>query len=106
MIGEITPAEFVATLAGAPSTLLIDVREGWELEIARLPQALHVPMAEIPARLAEIDRQRTIVVMCHAGVRSRCVAGYLAEQGYPSVLNLAGGIDAWAREVDFSLATY
>lgn len=106
MVREVAPAEFVAALAGQPRTLLIDVREAWELDIARLPQALHVPMAEVPARLADIGRDRDVVVMCRSGGRSLNVARYLEAQGYPSVANLSGGILAWQRDVDPSLATY
>ena len=106
MVREVSPAEFVATLAGRPGTLLVDVREAWELDIARLPDALHIPMAEVPARLGELDRARDVVVMCRSGGRSLSVARYLAAQGYPSVANLTGGILAWAREVDPTLATY
>lgn len=106
MVREVSPAEFAATLAGRPGTLLVDVREAWELRIASLPDALHVPMAEIPARLGAIDRTRDVVVMCRVGGRSLSVARYLEAQGYPSVANLTGGILAWQRDVDPSLATY
>ncbi|MBS0395702.1 MAG: sulfurtransferase [Proteobacteria bacterium] len=106
MVREVTPAEFVATLAARPSTLLLDVREAWELEIASVPGAVHVPMSDIPARLAELDRGRDVVVLCRSGGRSLSVARFLEAQGYPSVANLSGGILAWARDVDPSLATY
>ena len=106
MVREVGPVEFVATLAGRPQTLLLDVREPWELDIARLPGALHIPMAAIPARLAELDRDRDIVVLCRSGGRSLNVAHFLEAQGFPSVANLTGGILAWGRDVDPSLATY
>jgi rhodanese-related sulfurtransferase len=106
VVRELSPAEFVATFAGRPGTLLLDVREAWELGIASLPQALHIPMAEIPARLGELDRNRDVVVMCRSGGRSLNVARYLEAQGYASVANLTGGILAWQRDVDPSLATY
>ncbi|HUO79538.1 MAG TPA: rhodanese-like domain-containing protein [Steroidobacteraceae bacterium] len=106
MVREVSPAEFVATLAGRPGTLLVDVREARELEIARLPGAVHIPMAEIPARLGDLDRSRDVVVMCRSGGRSLNVARYLEAQGYPSVANLTGGILAWQRDVDPTLATY
>ena len=106
MVREVNPAEFVATLAGRPGTLLVDVREAWELDIARLPEALHIPMAQSPARLAELDRSREIVVLCRSGARSLSVAHYLKAQGYPSVANLTGGILAWGRDVDPTLAPY
>lgn len=89
---------------GAP--VLLDVREDWEARICRLPNSIHMPMHEIPARLGELDSQRPIVCMCHHGMRSQQVASFLQHHGIPDVYNLAGGIDAWAREVDASCPTY
>jgi rhodanese-related sulfurtransferase len=106
VVREVSPTEYVREAADRPATLLLDVREPWEREVAMLPQALHVPMAELPDRLAEVGRDRDVVVMCRSGGRSLKVAKYLEEQGYPSVANLTGGILAWARDVDPTLATY
>lgn len=106
MVRELGPAEVAARLKAASPPLLVDVREAWELEIARLPAALHIPMAEIPARLGELDRARDVVVMCRSGGRSLNVAKFLDAQGFPSVANLTGGILAWQRDVDPALATY
>ncbi len=106
MIREITPADYVATMAGQARTLLVDVREDWELQIARLPEAVHVPLAALPERLTELDRGRDIVVMCRSGGRSLTAARFLESRGYPSVANLTGGILAWQRDVDPTLATY
>ncbi len=106
MVRELTPADFVATFAGRPGTLLLDVREAWELEIARLPESLHIPMNDLPARLGELERSRDVVVLCRSGGRSLAVARYLEAQGFRSVANLTGGILAWQRDVDPALATY
>lgn len=89
---------------GAP--VLLDVREHWERALCSLPGSIHVPMREIPARLMELDPSRPIVCICHHGVRSRQVAMFLEHRGFESVFNLSGGIDAWAKEVDRSMATY
>jgi rhodanese-related sulfurtransferase len=86
--------------------VLLDVREDEELALAKLDGALHVPMREIPTRLAEIPRDREVVVMCHGGVRSDSVAHYLRAQGYARVYNLSGGIDAWSCEVDPAVPRY
>lgn len=86
--------------------LLLDVREPHELEISQLPQALHIPMGEVPARVDELSRDRPLVVMCRSGGRSAQVGQFLEHQGFDDVYNLAGGINAWAEEVDRSLATY
>jgi len=106
VVRELTPTEYQQGAAGSARTLLLDVREAWELEVASLPAAVHIPMGEVPGRLAELDRERDIVVMCRSGGRSLNVARFLESQGYASVANLTGGILAWAREVDPSLATY
>ena len=63
-------------------------------------------MNEIPSRMEEIPKDRTVVVYCHMGARSLLVAGFLAENGFASVANLAGGIDAWSVEVDPSVPRY
>ena len=106
MVREMSPAEYLRDSAGKAQTLLLDVREGWELEIAALAGAVHIPMAEVPGRLAELDRTRDIVVMCRSGGRSLSVARFLETQGYGSVANLTGGTLAWSRDIDPTLATY
>ena len=85
---------------------LLDVREPWEVEIAPMPGAVHIPMREIPARHVELDAARPVVCVCHHGVRSMHVAIFLKRQGFGDVLNLEGGVDAWAREVDPAFPTY
>ncbi|RMF23988.1 MAG: hypothetical protein D6760_04310 [Deltaproteobacteria bacterium] len=86
--------------------VVIDVREDHEVEIARLPQALHLPIAELPAAVRFLDPTADYVVVCHHGVRSAEAAAYLLERGFTSVASLLGGIDAWAREVDPTMARY
>lgn len=88
--------------------LIIDVREDWEREIGRIPGDVHVPMNEIPRRLAELRAPDggKVVIYCHAGVRSLMAAGYLEENGIPGALSLAGGIDAWSCEVDPQVPRY
>ena len=90
--------------------LLLDVREPWEVETAaiRLPgvPAKHIPMSRIPERLQELDPSQSIVCICHHGVRSLQVVAFLERQGFESVYNLAGGIDAWSQEIDPSVPRY
>ena len=96
--------------AQAPQVMLLDVREPWEIERAALEidgvPTLCIPMREIPQRLAELDRSRLIVCLCHHGVRSLQVVAFLSQQGYESVYNLAGGIDAWSLRVEPQVARY
>jgi len=105
-VNEISPAELKARREAGTGPLVIDVREGWELDIARIPEVLHIPMNEIPARLPELDAGREIVVMCRSGGRSMQVAQFLARNGFRSVSNLTGGILAWSRDVDPSVSAY
>lgn len=86
--------------------VLLDVREPYERELAVIEPSLHIPMGEVVARLAEIPQDRSVIVYCHGGARSLMVAGYLANRGWRSVANLAGGIDAWSVEVDPSVPRY
>lgn len=98
--------ELQARLQSAAAPVLLDCREAEEVAICRLPGSLHIPMGDIPARLGELDRAADIVVYCHSGRRSQMVAAFLLEQGFRSVSNLSGGIDAWSREVDPTVARY
>lgn len=104
-----TPREFCdrwPRFGSSEEVLLLDVREPHELALASVGGTTNIPMAEVPGRLDELDRHKTIVVMCHSGVRSMQVAGYLIRQGFGQVVNLDGGIDAWSREVDSKIPTY
>ena len=104
---EIDATETAQRLADdADNTVLLDVREAQELAIAQVAGAVHIPMGDIPARLAELDADKTIICMCHGGMRSAQVAGFLAAQGYENVINLAGGINAWSLQVDPAVPTY
>ncbi|MFU8895944.1 MAG: rhodanese-like domain-containing protein [Gammaproteobacteria bacterium] len=106
MVKEMTPVQFKARAETGWAPILLDVREAWELAIARLDEAAHIPMGEVPARLAELDRDRDIVVLCRSGGRSAQVAGFLEQQGFEKVWNLAGGILAWSDQLDSSIPQY
>jgi len=85
---------------------VLDVREGRELDICRLEGALHVPMAEIRARTGDLPKNQLLVVICHHGARSQMVVDFLRSAGFDNAVNLDGGIDAWACEVDQSMPRY
>lgn len=93
-------------LASDQPPLLLDVREDDELAICKIAQAIHIPMDDVPARLAELPRDRPILVQCHHGRRSMRVTQLLREKGFPLATNLAGGIDRWAEIVDPAMARY
>lgn len=103
---EISVEEVAKRLRDDPAFVLLDVREADELATVSVRGARWIPMREIPQRLSELDRNAPIAVMCHHGGRSERVAGFLIAQGFKDVANVDGGIDAYARRVDTSLARY
>lgn len=90
----------------SPRPLLLDVREPWEYELCHLVDSMHLPMQMVPARLDELDPEADIVVICHHGIRSLQVGNFLERQGFSSIYNLTGGVDAWARDVDPAMRKY
>jgi rhodanese-related sulfurtransferase len=91
--------------AGKRHTVL-DVRKARELDVCRLEDALRIPMAEVPARAQELPTGRLFVVVCHHGVRSQMVVDFLRGAGFDNAVNLDGGIDAWACDIDQSMPRY
>ncbi|MCX7228006.1 MAG: rhodanese-like domain-containing protein [Burkholderiales bacterium] len=100
--------ELAAWLAdpARPAPLVLDVREPWEVATVALPGSVAIPMGQITTRADELDTARPVVCLCHHGMRSMQVAGYLERRGFSDVWNLTGGIDAWSRQVDPSSPTY
>jgi adenylyltransferase/sulfurtransferase len=103
---EISAPELAQALAGSAPPLVVDVREPHEWEIAALEGALLIPLATLPARLAELDPGRPIVTVCHRGARSMRALELLRAAGYSKVRSLKGGVDAWAREVAPDMQRY
>jgi rhodanese-related sulfurtransferase len=106
MIREISVEDLKSRRDRGEKPLVIDVREGWELQLASIPDVVHVPMNELPGRLAEFSREAETIVMCHAGGRSMRVAHFLTNQGFTNVANLSGGISAWSQSVDATVPQY
>jgi len=104
-----TPLEIdvvtAARLVQTGQAVLLDVREPDELAICQIPGSLPIPMREIPARVAELPETH-VLVLCHHGGRSARVTQFLRSSGFAHVTNVAGGIDAWAEQIDPSLARY
>ena len=105
-MSEITPQDLKTRLSTDNRPLLLDVRQDWETQLCRLPNAVHIPIEEIEYRTEELDPNTETVVYCHQGVRSAAVAEYLRQRGFRDVKNLAGGLDLWARTVDPSMRRY
>ncbi|MGA1562428.1 MAG: rhodanese-like domain-containing protein [Gammaproteobacteria bacterium] len=100
-----TAAELKQRLSAPGAPILLDIREHWERAICSIEPSLHIPMRAVPTALDQLDRTQEVVVYCHHGIRSQPVTRYLEDQGY-RVADLAGGIDAWTRDVDPSLESY
>ena len=105
---QISPLELAAWLSDQrrEKPLLLDVREPWEWQAARIAGAQHIPMREVPARVAELDSKCEVVAICHHGGRSQQVAMFLEKNGFSKVHNLQGGVDAWSRTVDPAVPLY
>jgi adenylyltransferase/sulfurtransferase len=104
-IPQISVKELKRRLDAGEDVQLIDVREPYEYQIAQIGGKL-IPQNDVPQRLAEIDRNREVVVHCRSGARSQRIAEFLKQNGYPQVANLAGGILAWSDEVDPKVQKY
>jgi len=105
-VTQITPAGLKALMDAGSPYCLVDVREPWEVALARIGGSVAIPLNEIPARLQELDAQAAIIVMCKLGGRSQRAAEFLAANGFDRVSNLQGGIDAWTRDIDPQLPAY
>ena len=104
---EITTQQVGQLRASGDGFTLLDCREPWEHQTARIEGALLMPMNEVPARAhQELDPEAHIVVYCHHGVRSLNVTNWLRQQGFEKVQSMLGGIDAWSRSVDPKVPTY
>lgn len=86
--------------------ILLDVREPWEFDICAIPNSILIPMGAISQQLDTLDKDTEIIVICHHGIRSRRVAQYMEQQGFNHMINLSGGVETWAREVDLDMPTY
>lgn len=101
------PGELKDYLEAGNAPLLLDVREPWEFDICRIDGSRLVPMRQIPQAAEQLDPEQEIVVICHHGIRSFQVCRYLeTELGFSNLVNLAGGVAAWARDVDLQMPTY
>ncbi len=106
MIQDIALPEFIRRRDSGELWALLSVREAWEIDVARIDQTTDIPMAEIPARIAELDASQAVAVLCHSGGRSGQVANYLAQTGFDHIANIVGGIDTWSLDVDDSIPRY
>lgn len=103
---EISPSELARIRSSGERFALLDVRREHELRLSRLPEALWIPLHELAERWRELPRDRPIYAFCHLGQRSLSAALFLREQGLTRSRSLAGGLDAWSREIDPAVPRY
>jgi rhodanese-related sulfurtransferase len=105
-VPELSPAELAERLRGDAPPILLDVREPWEYDLARIAGSRLVPLGSLDAALPTLDAGREYVVLCHHGVRSLMAAHFLQARGIEHVASLRGGIAAWSDDVDPSVPRY
>ena len=111
MIDQVRPSQLQSWVQSqGEGTVVLDVREDNELRAAAVKpdgfELVHIPMNEIPGRLGQLDPGRAVAVLCHHGTRSQRVAMFLQAQGFDTLANIAGGIEAWSQELDPSVPRY
>jgi len=102
----ISPTELKSRLDKGDQLVLLDVREQWEFDLAKLNGSTLIPLATLPQSLDKLKRDVEIVAICHHGMRSADATNFLLQQGFSNVKNLVGGIDAWSAQVDRSVPRY
>jgi adenylyltransferase/sulfurtransferase len=105
-VRSITVSDLKARLDAGDNVTILDVREPHEWEISAIEGSQRIPKGQVVARQAEIPRDHEVVVQCKTGVRSRDAILMLQAQGFTNLVNLKGGINLWAREIDPSLPQY
>jgi rhodanese-related sulfurtransferase len=103
---EITPREVKELLAEATDVLFVDVREKWEYDTTHIEGSTLIPLGDIPANLARLERAEQVVCFCHHGMRSLDAAVWLRSQGVEGACSMSGGIDRWSTEVDPVVTRY
>lgn len=103
---QFNPIELKHYLDNNAQPLLLDVREPWEFEFCHLSGSILLPMSQLPKQLATLDPHQETVVICHHGIRSQHVGLFLEQMGFTQIINLKGGIDAWAHDIDPQMPTY
>ena len=86
--------------------MLLDVREPWEFEICHIDGSVNIPMGQVSRQLEQLQTASEIVVICHHGIRSQQVIIFLQQQSVATLVNLDGGVDAWARTIDLDMPVY
>ena len=104
---EKEPLEVKALLdANTSDIMLLDVREQWEYDLCHIPNSIHIPLSDITTRISELQKSDPIIIICHNGRRSLNIGLELITKGFDNVINLKGGVDQWADDIDNTMAKY
>ena len=103
---SLTVIQLKQELETGPQTVLLDVRDKWEYDLCHLDNSVNISLSEITERKDELDKQPRTVILCHHGMRSSIAGEYLISEGFEQIVNLEGGIDAWASTIDQSMTRY
>lgn len=103
---SVTVADLDRRRNAGETIAILDVREPWELDLARFPDAIAIPLMTLPARVGEVPTDRPVIVVCHHGMRSHKAMSWLRQNGVANAINLEGGIDAWARQIEPTMGVY
>lgn len=103
---EIEVETLDAMLKGGQPVAILDVREPWEVDLCSIDGSITIPLGQLPRHAAGLPTDRPLVGVCHHGFRSAQAVSWLRFQGFDRAVNLAGGIDAWARRIDPTMKVY
>ena len=98
--------ELKKELKNGLQTVLLDVRDKWEYEICHIDGSINISLSEIMEKKDELEKKTRTIIICHHGMRSAMACEYLISEGFEKIVNLEGGIDAWASTIDQSMARY
>ena len=102
-----TPKQLQDYLAQADTQpLLLDVRERWEFEYCSIKDSILIPMGQLPSKIDTLDPLRDTIMICHHGIRSRQMGYYMEQAGFKSIINLEGGVERWAEDVETDMKRY
>ena len=103
---EFLPKQLQEFLQQPHESWLIDVREIWEFNVCRIEPSRLIPMNTLPSHALSWNKEQSMIMICHHGIRSRMAARYLEDNGFTHIINLSGGVNRWAQEVDPNMPTY
>ena len=103
---EKEPLEVMELLENNSDPVFVDVREKWEFDYCHIPSSIHISVTDIRNNISRLERTRPLILVCHNGRRSREIGKDLIDLGFNNVINLKGGIDQWADDIDNSMPKY